>query len=225
MLTAVSWDELVAMFRGAARQIRENHETLSALDSFAGDGDHGTTMMRAVTELEKVIESATPADMSSLLNDSGWAVMGIDGGATGPLFGSLFLGMADSIQNTETLDPATVVAMFEAGLAGVQKRTKAQVGDKTLMDALVPAVQALKEAVEEGADIAEALHVAAKAAEQGAVSTKDLQARFGRARNLGEKSIGEQDPGATSISLILGGFAEGLGQDLSGKAGAGCRRS
>jgi dihydroxyacetone kinase-like protein len=216
MLVAVGWDELVAMLRAAAHQIRESHETLSALDSFAGDGDHGTTLVRAVTALERVVENATPGDMSSLLNDVGWAIMGIDGGAAGPLFGSLFLGMADTVQNEETLGPATVVAMFEAGLAGVQKRTKAQVGDKTVMDALVPAVQALKEAVEEGADIAGALHVAAKAALQGAVSTKDLQARFGRARNLGQKSIGEQDPGAMSIALIFRGFAEGLGPDSSG---------
>jgi len=215
MLVAVGWDELVAMLRGGARQIRENHKTLSALDSFAGDGDHGTTMVRAMTEIERVVESATPGDMSSLLNDVGWAIMGIDGGATGPLFGSLFLGMADTVQNAETLDPATVVAMFEAGLAGVEKRTKAQVGDKTLMDALVPAVQALKEAVEEGADIAGALHGAAKAARQGAVSTKDLQARFGRARNLGEKSIGGQDPGATSIALIFKGFSQGISADCT----------
>lgn len=225
MPVAVGWDELVAMLRGAARQIRDNHETLSTLDSFAGDGDHGITMVRAVTELEKVLDSAAPGDLGSLLNDIGWAIMGVDGGATGPLLGSLFLGMADTVQNAETLDPATVVAIFEAGLAGVQKRTKAQVGDKTLMDALVPAVQALKEAVEEGANIAGALHAAAKAALQGAVSTKDLQARFGRARNLGEKSIGEQDPGATSIALIFRGFAEGLGPDLSGKASVGCQRS
>ena len=218
MLVALGWNELVAMLRGAAHQIRDNHETLGALDSFAGDGDHGITMVRAVTEIEKVVESAAPGDMSSLLNDVGWAIMGIDGGAAGPLFGSLFLGMADAVQNTETLDPATVAAMFEAGLAGVRKRTKARVGDKTLMDALVPAVQALKKAVEDGADLTGALRAAAEAARKGAVSTKDLQARFGRARNLGGKSIGEQDPGATSIALIFRGFAEALGPDFFGKA-------
>ncbi len=205
----VGRDELVAMLRGAVREIKENHEILSALDSHGGDGDHGTSMVRAMEQIEKVLEKASPEEIKGLLNDIGWAVMGIDGGATGPLLGSLFMGMADGVEGKSSLDASALAAMFAAGLARVQKRTRAQVGDKTVIDALVPAVDALKEAVEERGGIAEALERATDAAQKGALSTKALQARFGRARNLGERSTGEQDPGATSMALIFRGFWKG----------------
>jgi dihydroxyacetone kinase-like protein len=208
MPETVGRDELVAMLRGAVREIKENHETLSALDSHGGDGDHGTSMVRAMEQVEKVLEEASSEEIKGLLNDIGWAVMGIDGGATGPLLGSLLMGMADGVEGKSSLDASALAAMFGAGLAGVQKRTRAQVGDKTMIDALVPAVDALEEAVEEGAGIAAALARAAEAAQTGALSTKGLQARFGRARNLGERSIGEQDPGATSMALIFRGFSK-----------------
>jgi dihydroxyacetone kinase-like protein len=210
MPETVGRDELAAMLRGAVREIKENHETLSALDSHGGDGDHGTSMVRAMEQVEKVLEEASSEEIKGLLNDIGWAVMGIDGGATGPLLGSLFMGMADEVEGKgkSSLDASALVAMFAAGLARVQKRTRAQVGDKTMIDALVPAVDALKEAVEEGAGVAAALERAAEAAQTGALSTKGLQARFGRARNLGERSIGEQDPGATSMALIFRGFSK-----------------
>jgi dihydroxyacetone kinase-like protein len=136
--------------------------------------------------------------------------MGVDGGATGPLFGMLFMGMSDAVEGKEALESPDVAAAFEAGLASVQKQTKARVGDKTLIDALVPAVAALRAAADDGADPATALEAAAQAAAQGAESTKDLQARFGRARNIGEASKGYADPGATSVSLVFRGFAEAL---------------
>ena len=151
--------------------------------------------------------------IKDLLQGIGWAVMGVDGGAAGPLFGSLFMSMADAAGDGAALDASGVATMFEAGLAGVRKRTKAQPGDKTMIDALVPAVEALRAAADDGVDVPAALMQAADAARQGAESTKTMQARFGRAKNIGEKSVGEQDPGATSVALVFRGFSQGVGKD------------
>ena len=205
----IGYDEMVSMLRGAVDQINRHHETLSQLDSFGGDGDHGTTMVRAMKCLEKAIAEDDSRELKGLLHGVGWAIMGVDGGATGPLLGTLFMSMSDAAPAAAADAPA-LAAMFEAGLAGVRRQTKAQVGDKTVLDALVPAVGALRSAADAGSDIPEALRQAAEAALQGAVSTKQLQARYGRARSLNEKSIGAQDPGATSISFIFRGFAEGV---------------
>jgi dihydroxyacetone kinase-like protein len=187
--------------------IRDQHEVLSRLDSAVGDGDHGTTMLRAMESAENAIGALSSRDLKSLLNAVGWAILGIDGGATGPLFGSLFMGMAEAV-GEDSLDAKALAAVFEAGLAAVQRQTKAQVGDKTMIDALVPGVQALRASADGGEGIAAAMQQAALSAETGAASTKALRARFGRARNLGDRSIGAQDAGATSVSLIFRGFAE-----------------
>ena len=206
----VDCDAWVRMFREAANRIRENRERLSNLDSFGGDGDHGTTMVRAMSKVEEVLEVSSTSDTAGLLKEVGWAIMGVDGGATGPLFGTLFMSMADAAADKDALGTDSLAKVFESGLAGVCKRTKAQVGDKTMIDALVPAVEALHQAAAAGEDTSAALKLAAHAAEEGARSTKDLQARFGRARNVGEKSVGAQDPGATSVALMFAGFADGL---------------
>lgn len=207
MAKAIGYNELVAMLRSAAEQVRANQAMLSQLDSVGGDGDHGTTMARAMALVEKAIADCKKKDLKSLLNDVGWAVMGVDGGATGPLLGTFFLGMADAVAGKKPLDAKGLAALFEAGLAALQKQTKAQVGDKTLMDALIPAVAALRAAADAGQDVAASLAAAASAAEQGAISTKNFPAKFGRAKNLGERTLGHQDPGATSLSLIFKGFA------------------
>jgi len=205
-----TFDQFVSMLRSAAAQVRANHEMLSRLDSFGGDGDHGTTMLRAMTCLEKAIDACTEKRLHSLLHEVGWAIMGVDGGATGPLLGTFFMSMAEAAGDREALDAKALVLLFEAGLAGVQRQSKAKVGDKTMMDALVPAVRAIHLSAGAGNALAVVLKDAAVAAEAGAVSTRDMQARFGRARNLGPRSIGNPDAGATSIALIFKGFYEGL---------------
>ena len=210
MSQTVAYKELAAMLRGAIAQIREHHATLSELDSVGGDGDHGTTMVRAMANMEKAIGDSASGQLKDLLFDVGWAIMGVDGGATGPLFGSLFMGMSEAVEGKDTLDAPTVAAMFEAGLAAIEAQTKARVGDKTLMDALTPAVAALRAAADAGQDIPACLRSAADAAAQGAIATKDLPTRFGRAKNIGERTIGYQDPGATSMSFIFRGFAGGV---------------
>ncbi|MFN8473029.1 MAG: dihydroxyacetone kinase subunit DhaL [Anaerolineae bacterium] len=214
MLTTVGYDEFILMLSGATRAVRENYERLSALDTAIGDGDHGVTMRRAVGRVDDVVAKASGADLPGLLSDIGWALLGIDGGATGPLLGSWFMGMSAGTTQPP-LDAAALAAMFEAGLASVQEQTKAKVGDKTMMDALIPATQALRAGADRGLSIDEVLRLAAEAAEQGAASTKDLAARFGRARNLGERTKGTQDPGATSMSVMFRGFYVGLTQPVA----------
>ena len=209
MADTLDYEVMVKMLLAAARQIRENHPRLSELDSFGGDGDHGTTMLRAMENLENAVNAAQTRQIKKLLSDVGWAVMGTDGGATGPLFGSFFMGMSNGVDEAETLDVAAVAEMFEAGLNYLCKQTKAQIGDKTVIDALAPAVKEARRAADEGLAISAVLEQAAEAAGKGAHSTIDLEPRLGRAKNAAQQSLGHEDPGAVSVSLIFKGFMKG----------------
>ena len=210
MSDTIGIEDIGRMIRSAADKIRANRDELSKMDSAIGDGDHGTTIARAMTIAENHIDESDKKDLKGLLKDVGWAVMGVDGGATGPLLGSFLMGLSNGIEEENEISGTSIAAMFEAGLAGVRRQSKAQVGDKTMMDALLPAIDAIRQSIDAGKSIKQALQNAAEAAEKGAVSTKDFKARFGRARNLGDRTIGFQDPGATSIALIFDGFSEGV---------------
>ena len=199
----------LSMLHSAAADIRANHELLARLDSCGGDGDHGTTMVRGMDALEGAIQQSTATDLADLLQEIGWALMGVDGGAAGPLFGTFFMGMGEPVRGCEAIDADVLAAMFAGGLAAVCKRTKAQPGDKTMLDALAPAVAAAQHAAVETRDALAVLLRAAAAANQGAKATEQMQAKFGRARNVGVKSIGTADPGATSVALIFAGFLRG----------------
>lgn len=202
---------LTKMMTALADAIKGCHEELSKLDGAIGDGDHGTTMLRAVQAAEKAAtESADDAGMKATLHAIGWGVMCVDGGSTGPLVGSLFMGMSDGVGDAAELDGPGVAAMFEAGLAKLQKQSKAQVGDKTMIDALVPAVEALRAGADKGESVSVMMAAAADAAAQGAESTKAFKAKFGRARNLGDRVIGHADPGATSIARLFRAFADAV---------------
>lgn len=200
--------EMVAMLTAAIEKIRQNHDELSKLDGATGDGDHGTTMLRAVDAIEKAAAEFGELPLKEMLHKIGWGIMCCDGGSTGPLLGSLFMGMSAGVGEAESLDKACVAEMFDAGLAKMAKQSKAQVGDKTMMDALIPAVEAMKAA--DTSCISEAVKAAADAAKEGAANTANMQAKFGRARNLGERTLGHIDPGATSISYIFQAFSEAL---------------
>jgi phosphoenolpyruvate---glycerone phosphotransferase subunit DhaL len=206
----LGYSDFVAMFQKAAEQIQANHPLLSKLDSFGGDGDHGTTMLRAMGCLQKGIDQTTTDSLADLLNNIGWAIMGVDGGATGPLLGSFFSGMAEKAPADHRADVRALAAMFEAGRQNLSMLTQAKVGDKTLVDALVPGVEALAAAAQKGQDIPAALQAAATAAANGAQATQTMQPRFGRAKNLGAAAIGHPDAGATSVSLLFQGFAQGV---------------
>ena len=199
--------QVIDMILSAVEKIRENHETLSKLDSATGDGDHGTTMLRSVKAVEDTINAETDADLKDLLYKIGWGIMSADGGSTGPLLGSFFMGMSEGVGESPTLDSSAIAEMIIAGAEKMHKQSRAQVGDKTMMDALLPAVDALKSA-DKDADIAEILKQAAQAASDGSDATVDMKAKFGRARNLGDRVIGHKDPGSVSISLMFQGFCD-----------------
>lgn len=198
-----------AMLFGAALKLRAAQETLSVLDAATGDGDHGAAISKVADAIDSACAAHQSDDLPTLLNALGWAVMGTDSGSTGPLFGSFFLGMGEAVTQAD-LSPSDLVKALDAGVSKVRGVTKAEPGDKTLMDALVPAVEAIRAATSAGKSGASALHAGTDAAVRGAESTARMQARFGRAKHLGERSIGHADPGATSMSLLFAGLAEGL---------------
>lgn len=207
----ITRDDFTHMITGAAASIRAQHARLSELDCAAGDGDHGATMLRVVQSLEKTFAPGGPEDLKTCLRDAGWSVLGVDGGASSSLLGTFFGGMADAAVDAP-LGPSQLATIFEAGLAAVRRQTKAQPGDKTMMDALVPAIETLRASADAGKTAAEALRDAADAARTGAEATRNLTARYGRARLQGEKTLGHEDPGAISVSLMFAGFCRGLGE-------------
>jgi dihydroxyacetone kinase-like protein len=207
MSSTIGNKEVIDMILGAVEKIRENHEILSKLDSATGDGDHGTTMLRSVKAVEDTIKANPDEKLKDLLHKIGWEIMSADGGSTGPLLGSFFMGMSEAVDGVSQLDSPAVAEMIIAGAGKMHKQSRAQVGDKTMMDAMLPAVDVLK-AADKDVTAQEILKQAAKAASDGADATKDMKAKFGRARNLGDRVIGHKDPGAVSISLIFQGFYE-----------------
>ena len=201
--------DLANILRSGAARVKENHELLSRLDAATGDGDHGVTMKRVADAIIASVADGQALGVGPLLEQVGWNVMSVDGGSTSPLLGSFFMGMSEAVGGSESLDGPGLAAAFEAGLAKLCEQTQAQPGDKTMVDALVPAVVALRQAADAGGETAVLLAQAADAAQRGAEKTSELQARFGRARNLGARTIGHVDPGATSIALLFAGFRDG----------------
>lgn len=205
--------DFARMMRSAARRIREQHCWLSQLDSIGGDGDHGSAMLRTVEKLEQAFDRDVPADLKSAFHTAGWTVLNSDGGASSALLGAFFLGMGDAAnQDLLSWNCAEFAASLNAGLCAVQSQTEAQPGDKTMMDALIPAVSAFTRASELGQGIVDAIAVAAEAAKNGAEATANLTSRYGRARLLGQRTVGHQDPGAASVALIFEGFFIGITQ-------------
>ncbi len=192
-----------AMMNKALENIKAREEEFSKLDAVIGDGDHGTAIVTALSCIVRSAQQGT--EFKSMLMDMGMNVMLEVSGSTSTLLGALFLGMSDCAEGTE-LDAEGVKKMFAGGLANVKQQTSAQVGDKTMMDALIPAVEAIQNCP--STDIKEVLQAGAKAALAGAESTIQLKANFGRARNYGERSVGYMDSGAASWSCMFASFAE-----------------
>jgi dihydroxyacetone kinase-like protein len=203
--------ELRRMFAVAANHIRQEQERLSHLDCIGGDGDHGTTMVRAMDTLEETMAADNDNSLNARLKDAGWSVLGVDGGASSALLGTFIAGMGDADMGAES-DCKHLAASLAAGLCAVRKQTKAVPGDKTMIDALEPAVHAFAAAANSGESIAHAMEYAANTAQRGADATADMVAKYGRAKFLGEKTRGSPDPGATSIALIFRGFSAALTQ-------------
>lgn len=202
-------EDLAWMFAEAARQIRNQSALLSRLDSVGGDGDHGATMTRAIEALETAINLPNATSTSAMLKEAGWAVMNVDGGASSAILGVFVAGMGN-VEIGDELTLQKLAESFESGLRAVMGQTRARVGDKTMMDAIIPAVESFRRAVQEGKSRGEAMTIAAASAETGAKSTINLVARHGRARSLGERTLGHSDPGAVSMALLFTGFRDAL---------------
>jgi phosphoenolpyruvate---glycerone phosphotransferase subunit DhaL len=205
----VDYAVLAGLLRAAADKMKAGREYLSALDAATGDGDHGTAVFKVAEAIREAIEQDRSGDMKALLKAMGWAVMSTDAGSTSPLYGSLFMGMSDGMAGEGEIDVRSFVGAFEQGVAKLRKNTRADVGCKTMLDALVPALSAMRAAADSGAALAPTLSAGAEAAAHGAESTKDMKATFGRAKHLGERSVGHLDPGAASMSLLFAGMKEG----------------
>jgi phosphoenolpyruvate---glycerone phosphotransferase subunit DhaL len=198
----VDRDGLLAWLQAFAAAVADERDQLTALDAAIGDADHGSNMDRGMQAVVAKLASA-PADAGGLLKSVGMTLVRTVGGAAGPLYGTLFLEMGKAAGPVTELDAAAWTAALEAGVRGVQARGKAAPGDKTMVDALLPAALAALAGLDEGCALPEILRRAAEAAGEGATATIPLVARKGRASYLGERSAGHQDPGATSSWLLL----------------------
>ncbi len=194
------------MVEAANKTIQSRAEEFSKLDAALGDGDHGEAMSTAFGVIEK--SSKTGENFRKMLGDMGFGVMLETSGSTSTLLGAFLLGMSEGAPTTSEIDAEGLKRMFRSGLDGVKKNTRALVGDKTIMDALIPAVEAME--ATKGEDVKAVLEAGAKAASEGAEATKDMIAKLGRARNLGEKTLGHVDAGATSWASIFDSFAKAL---------------
>jgi phosphoenolpyruvate---glycerone phosphotransferase subunit DhaL len=201
--SSLSYEDVLAWLKAYASTIAENKEHLTKLDSAIGDADHGINMDRGMNAALAKLDGLENGDVGTLLKTVGMALISSVGGAGGPLYGTLFLQMGTATAGKSELEPEDWRAALEAALAGVQMRGKAEPGDKTMVDALMPGKDGLAEALSEGAAFADALRRSAAAAEEGMRATVPLVARKGRASYLGERSAGHQDPGATSTYLLL----------------------
>jgi len=205
MSNSVTAAAIDAWLRAFARLVAEHEDELTRLDAAIGDADHGANMNRGLTAaaaaLDELAAGDPPPAAGPRLTKVGMTLISTVGGASGPLFGTFFLRMGTSLGDQDT--PSALAAALRAGLAGVVQRGKAEAGDKTMYDALAPAVAAVEAAVAAGEPPAGALAAASKAADDGCAATVPLVARKGRASYLGERSVGHQDPGATTVSLFF----------------------
>jgi dihydroxyacetone kinase-like protein len=204
----ITRDDVVTWFNECGRVIAENKDYLTQLDSAIGDADHGVNMDRGFKAALAKLPTVADKDIGTLFKSVGMTLVSTVGGAGGPLYGTFFMQAGTATANKMELTVPDWAAALESALNGVVARGKAQLGDKTMVDALTPALNALKQAAMESVDLPEALHRSAAAAEQGMKDTIPLVAKKGRASYLGERSAGHQDPGATSSFLIIKAAAD-----------------
>jgi dihydroxyacetone kinase-like protein len=200
---SISRNAVVDWIKAVAAGIAANKDYLTQLDSDIGDADHGANMDRGFQAVLSKLPGVSDKDIGTVFKTVGMTLVSTVGGAGGPLYGTFFIQMSTTAADKLELTLADWAAALQSGVAGVVMRGKANLGDKTMVDALTPAVEALKAASAEGASLPEALRRSEQAAEQGMRDTIPLVARKGRASYLGERSAGHQDPGATSSHLIL----------------------
>jgi dihydroxyacetone kinase-like protein len=208
----ITKDDLVQIIKNMYKKIEENKNYLSKLDTEIGDGDHGFSIANGFRSVNEKIDEFSREGIGDFLKKCGFEIIKIVGGASGAVFGTFFTGQASFYKNhlndKESLTLGDVSGMLAEALEQIKKRGNAQVGDKTMVDALDPAVKELEKCKSEGLSFAEAFQRASERAKEGAESTKNLIAKRGRSKNVGERSIGFVDPGSMSITFLLQTMAE-----------------
>jgi dihydroxyacetone kinase-like protein len=200
---------VLAWLRRSAQALHEQRQYLSDLDAAIGDGDHGINMDRGFTAVLDKLPAVAEADIGTILKTVGTTLVSTVGGASGPLYGTAFLRAGTALAGKQELQPSDVALGMDAALEGIMARGRAQRGEKTMVDALAPAVDAFKASINADQPVADALEAAVVAGEQGMQATIPLVATKGRASYLGERSAGHQDPGATSVTLFLRAMQSG----------------
>lgn len=205
---AITRDDVLNWIKSYAQAIEENCEMLTDLDREIGDADHGANMRRGFRAVLEKLPSVEDKDIGTILKNVGMTLLSKVGGAAGPLYSTMFTKAGMTIGTKMEMDLNDWAQAFEAGITGIAKLGKALPNDKTMLDALYPALNALSAAMGNGASVGEALQKSADAAHEGMLATIPLVARKGRASYLGERSAGHQDPGATSTYLLIKTAAE-----------------
>ena len=211
MSVAVSTDQLVDWLRRYRALVVQNQELLTELDSAIGDADHGSNMARGMNAVVEKLDGGDDTQLDALFKSVGMTLVSSVGGASGPLYGTFFLRFGASAGAVTELDAGELSAALRAGLGGVVARGKAEAGDKTMLDAMIPALDSLDAALAAGRDLAAASAEAVEAAAGGRDATAPLVARKGRASYLGDRSAGHIDPGAASTALLFDALAAALG--------------
>ena len=199
---------MAAIIKGMAKKIEAEKDYLTQIDNEIGDGDHGINLARGFEAVEKKLPSLAGGDIGALLKGVGMQLVSTVGGASGPLYGTAFMKAGMACKGLTELDGPAFVKAMEAAVDGIKMRGKATEGEKTMLDALCPALKVMQDEVAAGKSLKEALQDAAVAAEKGVEYTKTIIATKGRASYLGERSLGHQDPGATSSLYLLQVLAE-----------------
>jgi dihydroxyacetone kinase-like protein len=205
---AVSTQDVLRWLADSQKVFAENRQRLTDLDSAVGDGDFGFSMDRGFTAVQAELTAKPPADIRTAFSNVATVLIKTMGGSSGPLLGTFFLRAGGTCAGKSELAPADVVALFQAGVEGLTQRGKAERGDKTMMDAWLPAVDAMRSALDAGGGVADILAQGTAAAEAGAQATITMQARKGRGSYLGERSVGHPDPGAIAVHMLLKAAAD-----------------
>lgn len=203
----IAKETLKKMLLKTAETWTDHQDVLSEIDSRFGDGDHGVTIGKIAKLIVKDVEEWDEESMYDFLDSLGMDIMAVSGGSAGPLYGTMIGGLAGPLEDVEEIDAGILKEMFAASLEAMQDITKAAIGDKTMMDALIPAVKAAKEADDE---IESVLWAAKEAAAKGAKDSEQYVSKYGRAKSYKEQTIGTPDAGAVSTSLFFEGFAAGF---------------
>ena len=202
--------QIVKWLEATAAVLNENKAYLTELDSAIGDADHGSNMDRGFKKVMEKLPTMTDKDIGNIMKTTGMTLISSVGGASGPLYGTFFMRSGMATASKEELSDDDLYKMLKAGVDGIVQRGRAQLEDKTMFDAWSPALDALQGAIADGQDVVGALETAVSAAEEGMKATIPLQAKKGRASYLGERSIGHQDPGATSSYLMLNALLDAV---------------